>query len=101
MNKESNHRKATFKAVHNGVLNRFAKITSRTEENSNIQVNKLYIAHTSALNKACINLNNTPLWDNCGKIQTISRKTNNRRKVRERRKYFLHWILTGVAVENP
>ena len=38
LNKESTHTKSTFKAIPNRVLNRLAKLTSRTEKNSKMTI---------------------------------------------------------------
>ena len=38
LNKASTHTKATFKTIPNGVLNRFSKLTSRIEDNSNMSI---------------------------------------------------------------
>ena len=41
--------KATCKAIPNGVLNRLAKPTSRTDENTKMSIKKHYPDHTNAL----------------------------------------------------
>ena len=56
LNKESTHTKATFKAILNWVRKRLAKLTSRTEENAKISINKHYPDHTNALARAGLNM---------------------------------------------
>ena len=43
---------ATFKAIPRGILNRFAKITSRMKINSLMKVNEIYPGHANALMKS-------------------------------------------------
>ena len=60
MNKESTHTKATFKAIPNGVLNRLAKLTSITEENSIMSIKERYADPANALARAGIGMKNFP-----------------------------------------
>ena len=60
--------KATFKLTLYGFLNILAKILSRMEDNTNININGCYPGHTMSLSKAGLNMKNYPtlkeLWEN-------------------------------------
>ena len=82
LNKEITQKEATFKAISNGVLNRLAKITSRTEENAKISLKKNYPDHANALARAGLGLKNFPtlkeLWDN---VDEREKKKKQKRKI--------------------
>ena len=56
LNKESTCTNATFIAIPSVVLNRLAKITSRTDANSKLRVKKYYPDHAMQLTKAGLNM---------------------------------------------
>ena len=68
LNKESKHTKATFKATPNLLLNSLAKLTSITEENSNMSIKERYPDHANSLSRAGFGMINVPtlkeLWEN-------------------------------------
>ena len=68
MNKEITHTKVTFKAIPNGFLNRLAKLTSRTADNSKMSINKSYPGNNRVLAKVRLNMKIFPnlkeLWEN-------------------------------------
>ena len=61
LNKEITHTKATFKVIPNGVLNRLAKPTSRTEENAKMSIKERYPDHANALARAGLGMKNSNL----------------------------------------
>ena len=78
LNRESTHTKATFKAIPNGVLNRLAKIASRTDENS-----KRYLDHANALTRAGLGMKNfltlKELWDNADEREKKKKRNSKGR----------------------
>ena len=78
LNKESTHTKATFKAIPNGVLNRLAKLTSRTEKNAKMTIKKRYFEHSNALSRAGLGTKKSPtlkeLWENANELQKKKKK---------------------------
>ena len=52
LNLDSQHTQPTFKAIPPGVLQRLSKLTTLTEENENVTIDKVYPKHTKALTKA-------------------------------------------------
>ena len=56
LNKEITHTEATLKAIPNGVLNRLAKLTPRTEENAKMSIKECYPDHANALARAGLSM---------------------------------------------
>eukprot|EP00957_Ditylum_brightwellii_P053199 4033961-Ditylum_brightwellii.AAC.1 len=54
--KGSTHRTCTFKSITLGVYTRLGRLTSKTPENANLQINKLYPLHLEALLTANLEL---------------------------------------------
>ena len=71
LNKGSTHTKATFKAIPNGVLNRLAKLTSKTEENAKMSIKERYPDHANSLPRTGLVMKNflslKELWENADK----------------------------------
>ena len=51
LNKGITHTNATFGAIPSGIFNRLAKITSRTNKNSQMRIDEKYQGHAKALEK--------------------------------------------------
>ena len=60
LNKQSTHKKATFQEIPNGVLNSLTRLTSRTEEKSNISIKERYPDHANAPAIAGLGMKNFP-----------------------------------------
>ena len=80
LNKESNHTKAAFKSILNGVLKRLTKLTSIMRDNAKNGINELYLNITMKLAKAGLDMNILQPWRNYGKIHMIGKKKNEKRK---------------------
>ena len=55
-NKESTHMKATFEVIPNGVLNKLAKLTSRIEENTKMNIRERYPDHNNESSRARLSM---------------------------------------------
>ena len=84
LNKEITHKKATLKAIPNGVLNRLAKLTSRTEKNAKMTIKERYFEYANALSRAGLGMKNSPtlkeLWENADEQEKKKKEKRKRKK---------------------
>ena len=84
LNKESTQTKTTFKAITNGVLNRLAKLTPRTEKNAKMSIEERYFEHANALSSTGLGMRISPtlkeLWENADERQTKKKENVKGRK---------------------
>ena len=108
LNADSQHTRATFKAIPSGVLKRLLKLTTITEQNGNQTIDEIYPAHAEALTKAKLISDFPTLKDLKRTLETGKTNTNQpKEKKRSRQTYFcigitniwtekIHRILTTI-----
>ena len=91
LNTDSQHTRATFKAILSGVIKRLSKLTNITEENENLTIDKICPKHAKALTKEKLISDFPTLGDLKRSLEAEKSNTNqpkDKEKERSRQTYF-------------